>query len=348
MMSRINTKYPLISSGAFFIGLMLFILTSGCKKGLPEDRESIGLDTRFTQTVYNPVLGRNTLFSDNLFVGASSQPLNFKIINMRTRDGSPAPELTKNTPVQVWSQPYLGTEKSIEEIEAKRKMENRPLFEIREHSGQFLMWSAATSALLKTQPDSGYVFDVEMSNSGGRRYFRDLKLMPLKERPFEPSVLDPITGLSRFLGLIPSSLMNIRGARTNQRIFYDDVTVLFNKVSGAGNSLKFRFVDSLFKPIDPNGFNLTKWDQLVHGFNMVKTNESVKYDVAYPMPLVAFQTPYTNPTGNRARTLFKYERQGFGNIREEAFLSLDFSIYEKGNWEIIIWFTGESPKFTND
>jgi hypothetical protein len=107
MMSTMNTKYPLISSGAFFIGLMLFILASGCKKGLPEDRESIGLDTRFTQTVYSPVLGRNTLFSDNLFVGASSQPLNFKILNMRTRDGSPAPELTKNTPVQVWSQPYL-------------------------------------------------------------------------------------------------------------------------------------------------------------------------------------------------------------------------------------------------
>lgn len=348
MMSIMNTKYPLISSGTFFMGLMLLILASGCKKSLPEDRESLGLDTRFTQSVYSPTLGRNTLFSDNLFVGSSSLPLNFKIINIRTRDGSPAPELTKNTPVEVWTLPYLGTEKSIEEIEAKRKIENRPVFEIREHSGQFLMWAAATSNLLKTQPDSGYVFDVEMSNSGGRRYFRDFKLMPLKERPFEPSVLDPITGHSRFIGLTPSNMGNIRGEKTNQRLFFGDVAVLFNKVSGVGNSLKFKFVDSLFKPIDPNRFNLTKWDQLVHGFNMVKTNEFVKYDVAYPIPLVAFQTPYTDPSGTRAHTVFKYERQGFGNIREEAYLSLDFSIYEKGNWEIIIWFTTESPKFTND
>jgi hypothetical protein len=342
-----NNKFPLASHCIFFIGLVLLI-TTGCKKYLPEDRESIGADTRFTQTVYSPVLGRSTLFSNNFFLGTSSQPLTFKIINMRTRDGSPAPELTKTTPVQVWTKPYLGDEKSIAEIEAKRKIENRPLFEIREHSGQFLMWSAANSKNIKTQPDSGYVFDVEMSNSGGRRYFRDFRLMPLKERAYEPSEINPVTGLSQYVGILPSSMMNIRGERTGDYMFFLDVRALFKKNEGEGNSLTFKFVDSLFKPIDPAKFNLTKWDKLVHGFNMVKTTEYVKYDVAYPIPLIAYRTDYTNIFGDQASVKFRYERQGFGNIREEALLNLDFAIYEPGNWEITVWFTGERPKFSND
>ncbi|WP_316790623.1 DUF5007 domain-containing protein [Pedobacter frigoris] len=342
-----NNKYSITSFSVFLIGLVL-LSTLGCKKNLPEDRESIALDTRFTQTVYTPVLGRNTLFSDNFFLGTSSQPLTFKIINMRTRDGVEASVLTKKTPVQVWTQPYLGDEKSIAEIEAKRKIENRPLFEIREHSGQFLMWSAARSPDVKTQPDSGYVFDVEMSNSGGRRYFRDFKLMPLKERAFEPSVLNSITGLAQYVGLTPSGVNNLRGARNGQFISYNDIGVLFKKNEGAGNSLTFKFVDSLFNPINPSSFNLTNWNQLLHGFNMIKTNESVKYDVAYPIPLIAYRTKYTNTNGDKAHTVFRYDRQGFGNIREEAYISMDFAIYEPGNWEIIIWFTGQSPKFTND
>lgn len=330
-----------------FAALLLMIVTSGCEKNLPDDRESLGLDTRFTQTVYAPVLGRNTLFSNNFFVGSSSLPLTFKIINMRTREGAVAPELTQNTPVQIWTQPYLGDEKSIAEIEAKRKFENRPLFEIREHSGQFLMWSTATSNVLRTQPDSGYVFDVEVSNSGGRRYFRDFKLMPLKERAFEPSTLNPTTGLAQFVGLSPTNVNNIRGTKTSRFLGTGDIQVLFRKI-GPGKSLSFKFVDSLFQPIDPARFNLTKWDKLVHGFNMVKTTESVKYDLAYPVPLIAYRTDYTNTAGDKARVVFRYDRQGFGNIREEANLNLEFSIFEQGEWEIICWFKNEPPKFIND
>lgn len=340
-------KYKLATLSLLFIALVLVIGTTGCRKNLPADRESIATNTLFTQTVYAPVLGRNTLFSNNFSVGNSSQPLTFKIINMRNRDGSPAPELTDNFPVQVWTQAYLGDEKSIAEIEAKRTTENHPLFEIREHSGQFLMWSAALSNFVKTQPDSGYVFDVEMSNSGGRRYFRDFRLMPLKERSFEPSTLNAITGLSQFTGLSSSDVENINGVKTNKYLSGGDVEVQFHKV-GEGNSLKFKFVDSLYNPIDPALFNLTKWDKLVHGFNMEKTNEYVKYTVAYPVPLIAYKTDYTNAAGDKAHVSFSYDRQAFGNIRSVSSLNLDFAIYEKGDWEITFWFKTESPKFIND
>jgi hypothetical protein len=186
-----------------------------------------------------------------------------------------------------------------------------------------------------------------MSNSGGRRYFRNFKLMPLKERSFEPSTLNAITGLSQFTGLSSSDVDNMNGVKTNRYLSGNDIEVQFHKV-GEGNSLKFKFVDSLYNPIDPSLFNLTKWDKLVHGFDMEKTNEYVKYTVAYPVPLIAYQTDYTNAAGDKARVLFSYERQAYGNIRSVTNLKLDFALYEKGDWEIIFWFKNESPKFIND
>lgn len=327
--------------------VLTIVLITACKKNIPDVLLSLSNDTQFTVKTYQPVLGRNTLFTDNFNVGTSSIPLNFKIVNMRRFTGEPAPELTDYFPVQVWKTAYDGTEKSIAEIEAKRTIENHQLFEIRQNSGQFVMWAKANSNFVKAQPDSGYVFDVEVSNSGGRKYFKDFKLRPFKERAFEPSTINASSGQSTALGIVPN-YSNIRGERTGRFLYGDDIVVLFNKKSDVGNSLTFKFVDTLFKPIDPNKFNTTQWPTLVHGFDMVKDSEKVTYKVAYPIPLVAYPTQYTIGNGERARSTLRYERQGFGNLKETALLSLEYSIFEKGDWEITFWFRTERPKFTND
>lgn len=345
-----NNKYPL-APAILFLGLTMLVIL-GCKKNFPDVRESLGTDSRFTNLQYEPILGRNTLFTDNFFVGSSSQPLTFKIINMRRRDGSPAPELSALVPVTVWKQPYLGDEKTLEEVEAKRVVERHPVFEIREHSGQFLMW-ANNNPLIKTQPDSGYVFDVEMSNKGGRRYFRELKLKPLKGRPFEPSNQDPLTGMevSRFIR--PQSVYNMVGDTRRDYIGSGNVEIYFRKDTTLKNEtmrnqLTVKVVDSMYVPINPDKFNLTDWKNLIHGFNMKKTDTMVTYDVAYPIPLINYQTKYTTPDGTRARFVLSYDRLGFGGLREVAGLLLDFSIYDPGKWTILIRFNGESPKFSND
>lgn len=327
--------------------MSIFIVA--CKKNIPDVRLSLANDMQFTVKTYQPVLGRNTLFANNFSVGSSSMPLEFKIVNMRRFTGEPAPELTDYFPVQVWKSAYDGTEKSIAEIEAKRTIENHQLFEIRQHSGQFVMWAKANSNFVKAQPDSGYVFDVEVSNSGGRKYFKDFKLRPFKERAFEPSTVNATNGQATALGLVPE-FSNIRGERTGRFLspFLGDIVVLLNKKSEVGNSLTFKFVDTLFNPIDPNKFNTTKWETLVHGFDMAKDNQKVTYKVAYPIPLAPILTPYTDGSGQRARSTFRYERQGFGNIKETALLRLDYAIFEKGDWEITFWFRTERPKFTND
>lgn len=339
-----NKKYLSLAS----LVLLTTVLITACKKNIPDERLSLGADSQFTTTIYQPVLGRNTLYSDNFFIGSSSVPLNFKIVNMRRFNGEPAPELTDYFPVQVWKSAYDGTEKSIAEIEAKRKIENHQLFEIREHSGQFLSWYKANSNFVKVQADSGYVFDVEVSNSGGRRYFTGMKLRPFKERPYEPSNLNPTTGQATSTGIFPSIAINIKGEKTSRFLGPGDLEVQFKKNPVPGNSISFKFIDSLQQVIDPNKFADTDWPNLVHGFNMVKNSDSVKFDIAYPIPLVTYPTKYTTTNGAQAHSVFRYSRQGFGNVRENAMLGMNFNIFEPGNWTIIFWFKTERPKFIND
>lgn len=331
---------------SLMLGSIIFI--TACKKNIPDERLSLGNDSQFTTTIYQPVLGRNTLFSDNFFVGSSSTPLDFKIVNMRRFSGEPAPELSEYFPVQVWKTAYDGTEKSIAEIEAKRIIENHQLFEIRSHSGQFLMWNKANSNFVRAQPDSGYVFDVEVSNSGGRRFFKDLKLRPFKERAFEPSNLNATTGQATSTGVFPSVITNVRGEKTGRFLSATDIQVQFKKNNAPGNSLSFKFLDTLQQVINPDKFSTTDWANIVHGFNMVKNNDSVKYSVSYPIPLAAYPTKYTTSSGSQAKAIFRYERQGFGNIREAAVIGMNFNIFEEGNWTIIFWFKTERPKFIND
>ncbi|MGY3053006.1 hypothetical protein ACVWYG_001203 [Pedobacter sp. UYEF25] len=346
-------KFDLNNVKKFYLFLAFALTLYGCKKNLPDDRLSLGLDSRFTQNIYQPVLGRTTVFTGNFNIASSSVPLDFKIVNMRRFSGEDAPELRDFFPIKVWKQSYDGTETSLADIEAKRTTENHQLFEIRQHSGQFVMWAGAKSSFVKAQPDSGYVFDVEMSNSGGRKYFQNFKLTPFRERPVEPSTLDATTGQATTTTVPAAVVSNIRGKRTNRFLNSGDVRVLFKlkpegAVGNTGHSITFRFVDTLFNAIDPNKFAKTKWNEVVHGFNMVKTATEVTYQAAYPIPLTKFPTKYTTLGGDQATSLFRFDRIGAGNSLQSAILGMNYNIYQEGDWEVIFWFTTELPKFEND
>lgn len=343
-MQKMRTK----DKKLWLFGCLTVLLLAACNKYIPKDRDTITSDTRFTQMEYQPVLGRTTLFDQNFYGGNSTIPFTFKIINPRLyADGSPAGELLDTFPVKIWKKAYTGDEVSLDEIESKRVTEFRPLFEIGAHSGSFTMWSEAKTPFVRSLPDSGYIFDVEASNSGGRVYYRDFRLMPLRERPFEPSNQDPYTGQTTTANINPSLVYNIIGEKSGYPIGANAINVYFHKI-GAGNSLTFRFVDTLFNPINPNKFGDTDWKNLVHGFDMLMTPESVSYKVAYPIPLVALPTKYTTQDGQSAHLAFKYHRLGFGGLRQDANMELNFNIYEQGDWEIVFWFRYENPRFDNE
>ncbi len=335
------------SSLKIFISIVAFASLASCNKLLPKSREALGDDAVFTQTLYQPVLGRSTLYNTFSVGNSTTQPLTFSIVNPRRRDGEPAPELTDVFPVTVWKTEYTGTETSLAQIEAERDTEMHNLFEIRPHSGQFVMWPEASSTFVKCLPDSGYVFDVEMSNSGGRKYFRNFQLIPYRESPYDPSNLDPVTGQSTTPNVYPTVVSNIFGVSTDEQLISQDVAVFFYK-TGEGNSLTFKFLDTLQNNIDPHKFDLTDWSNLVHGFNMQMNEDSVTYQVAYPIPLTNLVTRYTTSSGNQAQVIFQWARQGYGNERVLAQLGLDFNIYQKGDWQIIFWFKKDNPRFEND
>ncbi|RKO71281.1 DUF5007 domain-containing protein [Sphingobacterium puteale] len=345
-----NTKsYNTIKQVVLF-GFALFALTS-CKKYIPTDQDSLGEDVVYNTTEFQPVLGRNTFYDNIVNIGQNtSQPLTFKIVNARDIDGQPTTLFDDKFPVKIWKEAYTGFEKSIAEIEAKRKIEYRPILEILEKSGNINFWGeSGNSGFIKAQPDSGYVFDVELTNTGGRRYLRNFKLKPLRERPYEPSIIDPITGLSPIpYTFITKMSSNMRGDRTDRAMFNSDIRVYFNKLENnvAGTkTLTISFLDSLNNPIDPKKFSATKWEGLVHGFNHRFENNKVVYDVAYPIPLSAIATPYTNITGENAYIEFKFRRKGDFGFLEDNYFGLEFSIFEEGNWEIQFRFPYELPKF---
>lgn len=361
--TRHQTAIAAMLAASIFIG--------GCEKvlDLPEEKEFISENINYGSRILEPIIGRNNLMgqfnSDN-----SSLPLRFEIVNARYGDGRPVTDLFEVRPTYVWTTAYDGDETSLEEIEAKRKLEDRPLFEVRE-SGQFILWASATDELIEPRPtDSNTLvqdirhFDLRVSNSGGEVYLADFQLIPWRERPYFPdNDINPYTGdpapdpadplnpnkqdyiRPRLSGVVGALSNNVLVSNNNQK----DVVVYIRPFEGGnGHNLRFRFMgpDSTF--MNPDVFNETKWNELVHGFNIQKTDEYVQYDVAYPIPLVQTQTRYTNSNGSNASIDIRYSRRGFGGGLIYASFGLDFSIFRPGDWEIVFHFRNELPKFEDE
>lgn len=351
--------------GAFIV---LFLLPA-CQK-LPPKMDYLSKNADFNKKdVYEPILGRTTLELTQFNGDASTYPLQFTIINERhAKDGSPAPELSQKIKVQEWIRNYTGYEKSLDEIEKKRIWVEKPFLDIRKGSGDFIFWNAPSS-IIQAYPDSGYLFDVKVENKGNTRIFENFYLRPLKEVPYEPYEYDIHTGERKTetrtgsngqsyvvpFTIHPDFVNNMY--YTKDSLFTDTlISVYFYRGSGPdseGHSLTFKFLDEHFNPISPEQFNPLsldnlqhiKWDSLVHGFDMVKTDSTVTYQVAYPIPLTSLTTRYA--ADGKAHIAFGYSRRGFGGKRIDASFGLEFSIYEPGEWTIIFYFR-RNPVFADE
>ncbi|MDR6941019.1 DUF5007 domain-containing protein [Mucilaginibacter pocheonensis] len=354
----------------FIFLLFAALITGGCRKifDLPKEKDYLSNNINFSNKIFEPILGRTNLMggfnADN-----STMPMKFEIVNARFGDGRPVTDLFQKAPTYVWTTAYNGLEKSLEEIEAKRKLEEHALFEIRS-SGEFIMWASANNSLIKPRPadstnfpqDTRY-FDLKITNSGGQTVIKDLQVRPWRERPYEPSndmnlytggpAPDPdFPNNPNTRDYIRPFMSNVIGDATDVNLGTNDdendVIVYIRPFTGGnGHSLRFKVLNKDSVAINPAAFNETKWDKLVHGFNMQKTTEYVQYDVAYPIPLVEVPTAYA-PGGSRAHAELKYSRIGFGGGRVVATFGIDFAIYKKGDWEIVFHFKKDNPKFQND
>ncbi|MES2828840.1 MAG: DUF5007 domain-containing protein [Bacteroidota bacterium] len=355
--------------------LTAVVAFSGCRKifNLPDERDYLSTRADFTQKSFDPRLGQTRIYNNIFNADNSSFPMTFEIINPRFGDGRDASDMLQVKPVLVWTAEYTGKETSLAQIEAKRKIENHPILEMR-GSGELVFWNSATRAIIKPAdsiifPQNARFFDVRITNSGGSRIIKNLQITPKIEVPYEPADdYNQITGApntttpggkARIFNY--PNLSNIKGQTTNANINGRDGTGLvymyIRKYTGDdanGSTLRFKFLNKDSVEIDPIKFGDTKWDQLVHGFNKKMTTKYVKYDVAYPIPLAKIPSIYTaggitNVTGGDvAYVEFSYSRLGFGNVRETGRLSTNFKIFEKGDWEIVFHFKTVNPKFEND
>lgn len=353
--------------------LATVVMFSGCRKifDLPEQKDYLSNNATYTQTLFEPTLGRTNLFSGIFNADASTFPMKFEIVNAHFGDGRPADDMLTKKPVLVWVKEYTGLEQSLEEIEAKRKIEERPIVEVRP-SGEIVVWNTATRDVIAPRdsvifPQDIHYFDVKITNTGGTKTIKDLSLIPWIEKPYwpeddinrynggpnteGPTSQKRVYNYPSIFGIVGEStnlpMDNPREANTGQVITY-----IRKFEGGNGHSLRFKFLDKDSLPIDPARFNETKWDQLVHGFNKQITPEYVQFDVAYPIPLAPIGTRFTSGgpdgSGTNARVEFSYSRIGFGGFRDVAYLTQEFRIYEKGDWEIVFHFRTVNPKFQNE
>ena len=335
---------------------IFLLLLFACRKWTVDDADYLSPRAVYNQKLFAPILGRTTMFSQVFNTDNSTTPIHFKMLNVRYKDtGEPTTDLDQTVQVLAWKQMYTGEEQSLEEINAKRAPETHPVWEIRPESGDLVLW-ANTS--LRQQPDSGYLFDVEATNSGGTNVYKDMSLMPKMEQPYAPYEYDPLTGkqLATYPNPSDSSayvltynhpgINNIVNDDNNLGLNSDSVRVLFHK-AGTGHSLTFKFMNKDSLPMDPMLFNLTPWDSLVHGFDKQITKTGVTYQVAYPIPLIKYKNRYTYGDGSQAYVKFSFTRVAFGNVRQTGVVDLTFNIYQEGDWEIIFYFRN-NPRFRDE
>lgn len=345
-MKLLKSKYLVFST---CVSILLVI--SSCKVNIPDDIDALGEELKYNAREFVPYMGR-TSTHENLIsaTNKTTLPLNFEILDIKDVDGVSVPNiLDRKFPVKIWKKSYTGLEKSIEEIEAKRAIEYRPAIEIQKNSGNFIFWNTTSFLDLQTSPYEGYTMDIGISNSGGSKIDRGLKLRLMKERPYEPSEYDSNTGLAWGTYVYPTDYQYIRGVKTDLGANNIQVNVIKNyDKTSPGNTLTISVVDSLYNPIDIRKFNNTNWTGMIHGFNHRFEGPNAVYDVLYPLPIVKLKTPFTNSDGSKAVIMLKYNRLNSFELLEEAFVKFEFAIYEEGHWEIRFRFARELPKFDND
>ncbi len=120
----------------------------------------------------------------------------------------------------------------------------------------------------------------------------------------------------------------------NNYILEEDVHVYIRQnedMEGEEKTLTFRFYDDNYVPINPAEFDKTDWDKMAEGlfFNKEQTSTYVRYNVAYPLPLLELPMSYTNKEGNKVHLSFTASRLSTSGYRINRIFSLTLLFIQK-------------------
>ncbi|NLR57324.1 DUF5007 domain-containing protein [Chitinophaga polysaccharea] len=337
----------------YIVAIGLLLAASSCYKAmLPKEKAHFSNNCNFDGDTYVAYFGRANVSYGKFNPDYSTQPLTFELQNIQRPDGAQAPEFKQEVNTWQWKTYYSGTEKSVDEINAKRIQVKRPLMDLQANSGNLVFWSTDTTVL---KPGI-YTFDILVKNEGGQKLFQKRKLDLRRPRPYEPYEWDAVTGLPLAAdqgGIIHPSVSGIKD-QLNNELKAENINVYFRKTGTAKNTISFKFFDKDSLPIRLPAFNITKWDSLAYrsntidarvyfGFNRKMTADStvVTWDIPNPFPVLA-----DVGIDEKASINFSYERISYG-VRTQASLGLTFALFEAGSWDVIIKFN-VNPRFSND
>src|SRR5690606_3805222 len=159
---------------------------------------------------------------------------------------------------------------------------------------------SATNELIEPRPSASSTltqdmryFDLKVSNSGGEVIIRDFQIRPWRERPYYPDndinhytgevrrePRDPFNPNRR--DFIRPRLLIGTGRNTLTALVSNDeqkdlVVYLRNFEVGNGKKLGVKFLDTDSLPMSPHLCNETRWEELVHGFDMKMADEYVQH-----------------------------------------------------------------------
>lgn len=333
------------------------VLASSCyKKWLPGEKPYFSNNCNFSMNEYTVYPDRTNVFYGIFNSDYSTQPMEISLTNMTHADGTPAPELAGQVDVLQWKNYYSGTEKSVDEIEAKRFSVKRPSFDIRATSGDIVFWPSDTTNI---KPGT-YIFDVLAKNEAGQKTFQKFKLYVKRPRPYEPWYFNDDTGERNTEDVegkkVPKyqhpSLSNVKDEQ-NIDIKTTDVRIYYEWKPAAKNTFSIKFYDRDSLPISFGKFNATKWDSIRYysqsanlnvpfGFNRRFSEDStvVTYDRTNPYPVLA------DIQGERAGIELAYERR-YSGMRSIGRIGFSFALFKQGSWDIIVKFS-KTPRFEND
>ncbi len=328
---------------------------AGCYKDtLPKEKDHLSKDMNYTVDNFIANLGRSNVFINIFNADYSTQPLDFAIENVRDAAKKPTDVLQQMVDTRQWKSYYSGDEKTITDIESKQQIVKRPVFDIRPHSGELIIWNTDSNTVRYGK----YYFDVRVKNKAGERVFTNMVLDLRRPKPYDPYEFDDLTGIRKDVtqgGIIRPTEMSGVVDNLRRDLPKDSMNIYFVKTGAAKNTVTFRFVDKDSVAIPLTRFNNMRWDSLFYqskmtgtairfGFNrkMNKDSTAVTYDITSPFPTLAD----VSSGQDQATIRFPYSRIAYGR-RTNAVIGLTFSIFEPGEWTVVFKFR-LNPKFEDD
>ncbi|RFS25076.1 DUF5007 domain-containing protein [Chitinophaga silvatica] len=339
--------YRILIAG--FISLVI----SGCyKQLLPGEKPYFNKDCNFSKSDFIVYPDRINSFISIFNPANSTQPMKVEITNATHEDGSPAPELFTQVDAAQWKDYYSGLEKSVAEIEAKRTTAKRPAFDVRATSGDIVYWPVDTAVV----KPGNYVFDVVVSNDGGKKTFQKFKLHVRRPRPYEPWYFDDVTGERTKNGSnynYPRPSLNNVQDDQNNNLKDEDAVIWYRWKSSATNTFSIKMFNKDSLPISLSKMNKTTWDSLKYfsvianlnvpiSFNRRFSEDStvVTYDRTNPYPIMA------DLFGERSGITLAFERR-FQGQRSISNIYVPLAFFRAGAWDVIVKFN-KNIRFEND